>query len=195
MTTPQSLSGRAEADLAFVRDVLDRSHHFSAVPGVGGVLMGASALLAVPLARAQPSRDKWITVWVAEAAVAIVIGALMLVRKARQRRVPLSGSPARRFALGLAPPVLVGALLTAAALRAQAWDMVVPIWLCCYGIGVLAAGAVSAVSIVPVMGAIFVVLGAAAVATPIEWHDVWLALGFGGAHIIVGAIIARRHGG
>jgi hypothetical protein len=130
-----------------------------------------------------------------EATIAVLIGAVTLVRKARRAGLPLSASPARRFALGLMPPVLVGALLTVGALRANAWSLIAPIWLCCYGIGVLAAGMVSAVAAVPIMGAVFVVIGAISLATPAAWNNIWLAAGFGAAHIIVGVIVMRRHGG
>ncbi len=195
MTNPRSLGGRAEADLAYVRTVLERSHHFSAVPGLGGVLMGTTALAAAALAALQTSRDRWLLVWLVEALVAIAIGTVTLVRKARHAGLPLSASPARRFALGLLPPVLVGALLTVGAIRADAWELLAPIWLCCYGIGVLGAGVVSTVSAVPIMGAVFVGLGGLAMASPGSWNNAWLAIGFGVSHIIVGAIVLRRHGG
>ncbi|MBL0171445.1 MAG: hypothetical protein IPP90_12055 [Gemmatimonadaceae bacterium] len=195
MTPPRSLAGRAEADLAYVRDVLDRTHRFSAVPGLGGVLMGSSALIAAVVAEGQPTPERWLQVWLIESVLAIGIGATTLVRKARRAGLPLSASPARRFALGLMPPVLVGALLSFGALRANAGALLPPIWLCCYGIGVLGAGVVSSVAAVPIMGAVFVVLGALAMATPTAWSNIWLALGFGVSHIIVGALVLRRHGG
>ena len=195
MSKTRSLAGRAEDDLAFVRQVLDRSHHFSAVPGLGGVIMGVTALGAAGIAEFQGTRERWLLVWLLEATIAVVVGALTLVRKARLAGLPLSGAPTRRFALGLMPPVLVGALLTIGAIRADAWSLITPIWLCCYGIGVLAAGMVSAVSAVPIMGAGFVVIGAISLATPAAWNNIWLAVGFGAAHIIVGVIVMRRHGG
>ncbi len=190
-----SLNTRAEADLAFVRDVLTRSQHFSAIPGLGGVLMGASALLAAGAASVQPTRDRWLWVWLADAVLAIVIGAYTMVRKARRSGLPLSGSPARRFALGLMPPILVGAMLTIGARQANAWDLIPAIWLCCYGVGVLGAGAVSTVPVVRILGTSFIVLGALALATPSAWSTAWLALGFGVAHLISGVIVMRRHGG
>lgn len=195
MTPPTSLAERAEADLAFVRTVLDRSQHFSAVPGIGGVLMGSSALIAAGVAAMQPTRERWLAVWIVDAIVALVLGGFTLVRKARRTGAPLSSSPARRFALALMPPVAVGALLTAAALRSNAWELLAPIWLCCYGIGVLGAGAVSSVRAVPMLGACFVATGGLAVATPTSWATAWLALAFGVAHIVAGSIIMRHYGG
>ena len=192
---PASLGERAEADLAFVRGVLDRSQHFSAVPGLGGILMGTSALAAAVIASLQPSRERWLAVWMIDAALALLIGGVALVRKARRSGVPLSAWPARRFALGLMPPVFVGGVLTLGALRLGAWELLTPVWLGCYGIGVLGAGAVSSVRMVPALGACFVLLGALAVATPATWSTAWLVLGFGVAHIVAGVVVWRHHGG
>ena len=195
MAQTKSLNARAEADIAFVRDVLTRSQQFSAVPGLGGVLMGASALVAAGVATMQPTRDRWLAVWLIDAVVAVAIGAFTLVRKARRSGLPLSASPARRFALGLMPPILVGGLLTFGARQANAWDLIAPIWLCCYGVGVLGAGAVSTVPVVLVLGVTFVALGALALATPSAWATAWLAAGFGVAHLASGVVVMRRHGG
>ena len=157
--------------------------------------MGASALVAAGVATMQPTRDRWLAVWLVDAVVAIAIGAFTLVRKARRSGLPLSASPARRFALGLMPPILVGGLLTFGARQANAWDLIAPIWLCCYGVGVLGAGAVSTVPVVLVLGVTFVALGALALATPSAWATAWLAAGFGVAHLASGVVVMRRHGG
>ena len=195
MSAQQSLAGRAEDNLAFVRDVLARSEHFSAIPGWGGIAMGASALVAALVAAMSSSRTVWLGVWLSCAAVAAPIGAVALIRKARRAALPLTASPARRFAMGLMPPICVGGMLTIGARRIDAWSMLAPIWLSCYGIGVLGAGAVSTVRAVPILGACFVVLAGLALATPFSWATAWLALGFGAAHIAAGIFIVRKHGG
>jgi hypothetical protein len=45
------------------------------------------------------------------------------------------------------------------------------------------------------MGICFLVLGVFALFSPEEWSDVWLGAGFGGLHIVFGAMIARKYGG
>jgi len=194
-TPPVALHGRAEADLAFVRAAVERTSLFSAVPGVGGVVMGLTAIAAAPLAALQPTHTRWLAVWVCEAALAGVIGAIGIALKARRRGVPLDVGPARRFALGLTPPIVAGGALTFACVRADAWSLIPPIWLLCYGIAVLGAGAVSATRVVPALGAAFMLTGFAAIASPVSWGDAYMALAFGIAHIVAGAVIARHHGG
>jgi hypothetical protein len=57
------------------------------------------------------------------------------------------------------------------------------------------AGGAFSIRLVPVMGACFLVVGAMALLTPPAWSDLWLGVGFGGLHVVFGAMIARRHGG
>ncbi len=45
------------------------------------------------------------------------------------------------------------------------------------------------------MGTVFMLLGALALLAPPVWGNAFLALGFGGVHILFGALIVRKHGG
>jgi len=45
------------------------------------------------------------------------------------------------------------------------------------------------------MGLCFMALGGAALIVAPAGRDTFLALGFGGLHVIFGLVIARRHGG
>lgn len=188
------LDNYARDNLRFIRDTMERAGAFTAVPGWGGLLMGLTALGAAAVAARQPSPQGWLAVWLGEAVVAVAIGGTALVRKARAAQLPLLSGPGRKFALGLAPPLVVGAVLTLAFLRAG-WTPALPgVWLLLYGTAVVTAGAFS-IRIVPLMGLCFMLMGTGALFAPAAWGNVFLAAGFGGLHILFGFWIARRHGG
>jgi hypothetical protein len=191
---PLALHAHAMANLRFIRDTMERAGSFTAVPGMGGILMGTSALIAAFLAARQPSLDAWLAIWISEAIVAVSIGAAAAAHKARAVKAPLLTGPGRKFALGLAPSIFVAALVTIVLYRAGLYGVIPGIWMLLYGTGILSGGAFS-VPIVPVMGVCFVVLGAIALFCPLEWSHWFLAAGFGGLHIIFGALIAARYGG
>ena len=73
-------------------------------------------------------------------------------------------------------------------------DVVGGVWLLLYGTGVVTGGAFS-IRIVPLMGLCFMVLGTVALFCPPSWANELLAAGFGGLHILFGAVIARKYGG
>ena len=191
---PTALHDRAMEDLRYIRATMERAGAFTAVPGWGGVAMGVVALVATVVAAQQPTPDRWLAVWLLTAVVAIAIAAWATARKAKQAGAPLFDGPGRKFALSFLPPVASGAALTGALHLAGATAALPGTWLLLYGASVVTAGTYS-VRIVPVMGVCFMVLGAAALFSPIAWGDAYLALGFGGLHIAFGATIARRYGG
>ncbi len=191
---PPALHDRAMDNLRFIRETMERASSFTAVPGWGGALMGASAFGASLVAAWQPTRGRWLAVWVAEALLALVIGVLALARKARHAGTPVLSGPGRKFALAYAPPILAGMMLTVVLWRGHMAGALPGTWLLLYGTAVVAGGAFS-VKIVPVMGMCFMLLGAVALYAPAAWGDYLMAAGFGGLHVIFGIIIARRHGG
>lgn len=196
--TPDSnepdLSVRAMDNLRFIRETMEQAGSFTAVPGWGGVAMGVTALFAAALAAIQSNNGLWLRVWMIEAALGASIAAFTMWRKAHRASTSLLAAPGRKFALAYLPPVLVGALLTLALRNAGLYSLMTPLWLLCYGAGVVTGGAHS-VRVVPVMGMCFMVVGGVALLAPLAWHDPLLAVGFGVLHIVFGVIIARRHGG
>lgn len=181
-------------DLRFIRDTMERASAFTAVSGWGQVISGLTAFAAAWLAGRQASSFGWLRVWLAEGIVAVVIGLMACTWKANRRGLPLFSGPARKVALGLAPPLVAGAFLTFLLFRAGLGWALPAAWLLLYGAGIMTGGAYS-VPIVPVMGLCFMVMGALAVLGPAGWGNWFLAAGFGGLHVIFGFLIARRHGG
>jgi hypothetical protein len=188
------LEDRAADNLRFIRETMERAGSFTAVPGWGGVAIGLTALAAASLASHQSTAARWIFVWLAEAALAMVLAVLAVAQKARAARVPLFSGPGRKFALGFAPPMIVGALLTAALYRDGDLRLLPGMWLLLYGTAVVSGGSYS-VRVVPMMGICFIVLGAAALISPASWGNAYMIAGFGGLQIVFGLVIAHKYGG
>ncbi len=188
------LGSHAEHNLRFIRATMERASSFTAVPGWGGVAMGITALAAAALSLRARTPGEWLAIWLAEACVAIAIGLWAMARKARRTNTDLFSGPARRFLLTLIPPLAAAALLTLALEREGLVSLLPGIWLLLYGTAVVTGGAMS-VRTVLVMGALFMLLGAAALSSPPAWGTAYLAAGFGGLQIVFGVAIARRHGG
>lgn len=188
------LEDRAADNLRFIRETMERAGSFTAVPGWGGAAIGFTALAAAAIASHQPTAALWIFVWLAEAALAMVLAVLAVARKARAARLPLFSGPGRKFALGFAPPMIVGALLTAALYRDGDLRLLPGMWLLLYGTAVVSGGSFS-VRVVPIMGICFIALGAAAAVSPASWGNAYMMAGFGGLQILFGLIIAQKYGG
>ena len=188
-----SLNDRAVRDLQYIRETMERVGSFTAVPGWGGVLMGATAIVTAYFARNIESREVWFAAWMGEAVLAGAIGVLGMLRKAKMQRTLLQG-PGRKFAMSLFPAMAGGAIFTAVLYQQQLFSLMPGVWLLFYGVAVMSCGTYS-VKVVPLMGAAFMALGSVALLTPWEWAQWCLAAGFGGLQIIFGGIIARNYGG
>lgn len=191
---PLALHDRAMDDLRYIRETMERSQSFTAVPGVGGVAMGFIALLAVVAAVRAPSSLAWVAIWMGAAVVSFGVALAAMVRKARAAGETLLQGAGRKFTWNLIPPLLVGALLTVALTRSGAIHLLPGAWLLLYGAGVVAAGAFS-VRVIPVMGLTFMLFGSVALFLPAGWENAVMAVGFGGLHLAFGALIWRKHGG
>ena len=189
-----SFGQHADENLQFIRRTMERSSTFTAVPGLGGAGMGAIGLAAAILAANQRSAERWLVVWLLAAAVALGIGVTTMWRKAARSGARLVGAVGRRFALGMAAPLVAGAAITYALWRAGDYAVMAPAWLLLYGAGVVTSGMFSA-PVVRALGVCFMAAGIAAIVTPQDWGNSWLALGFGGLQIGFGIHIARHHGG
>lgn len=180
-------------DLRFIRQTMERSAAFTAIPGWGMVVVGVTSLPAAWLASRHSFDLRWLEIWMTEAVLAVSVAMVAIQSKAARSGLPWTSGPGRKVALSFAPPVAAAALLTMPLFRAHLGPMLPGTWLLLYGVGVITGGAFS-VSIVPLMGVCFMTVGAAALLLPLlgNWA---MAAAFGGLHILFGIWIARRHGG
>jgi hypothetical protein len=187
------VTDRVADNLQFIRETMEQSTQFTAVPGRGMVLMGFTAAIAAFVASWQDSEAAWVGVWSAELALAFVIGAVSMLAKANGLTGLWEG-PGRKFILGLLPPLLAGGVLTACFLQSDLVPRLPALWLLLYGTAVVTAGAFS-VRPVPLGGSVFVLLGIIALFAPEAWGDWLMAAGFGAVNVGFGVLIARRYGG
>lgn len=181
-------------NLTFIRDTMERATAFTAVSGWGGVGMGCTAVVAGLVAGAQSTPDRWLAVWLLEAALAFAIGWVAIMRKAKRSNTNVWSHSGRRFVRSFLPPMVVGAVLTPVLYGAGQVALLPGVWLLLYGAAVMTAGAFS-VPAIPLMGLCFMVLGTAALAGPPSWGTPAMIAGFGGLEIGFGLVIARRFGG
>jgi hypothetical protein len=191
---PIPIDARAADHLRYIRETMENAAEFTAVPGWGGVTMGATALAAAYLAARQASSGMWLTVWLAEVFVAVAIAAPAAATKARRANSSLFRGPGRKFVLSFAPPIIVGGFLTLVLFKLGALAILPGVWLLLYGTAIVTGGAFS-VRAVPIMGLCLMVLGAAALFSPARWGNLYMAAGFGVVQIAFGFWIALRYGG
>lgn len=187
-------SGAAFDDLRFIRQTLENSTSFTAVPGWGMVAMAGIAGVAAAVAWRQHGFDNWCVTWLVAAAIALSTAMLAMHRKATRAGVPLFTGAGRKFLLNFLPPLAVGALLTMVLYRAGAVRTIPGMWMLLYGTGVVSGGAFS-VRIVPAMGFCFMGIGALALLAPVAWTNWFMIAAFCGLHLAFGLAIARKFGG
>jgi hypothetical protein len=193
-TEPPALSDRAMDNLRYIRETMERATPFTGISGWGEIAIGATAFIATAIAAQQATFKAWFAVWVADGLISILIAGWSMDRKARAVHMPLVSGSGRKVVFSLAPPLIAGALLTLVLARAGAQSAIPGMWLVLYGTGVITGGMFS-VRAVPAMGVCFMLLGAVALFSPTAYANWFMAAGFGGLHVLFGAIIVRKYGG
>jgi hypothetical protein len=191
---PPALHERAMDNLKYIRETMERATAFTNISGWGQVGIGITAIATALISAQQKSFKAWLTVWIAEGVIALLIAGWSMDRKARAAKMPLLSGPGRKVAFSLSPPIFAGGIVTVVLYRAGLTEAIPGVWLLLYGTGVITGGMFS-VSVVPIMGLCFMALGALAFLAPAGFADWFMAAGFGCLHIVFGVIIARRYGG
>src|ERR1700752_672042 len=189
-----ALHDRAMDNLRYIRETMERATPFTGISGRGEMAIVATALVASVIAARQPNFKFWVYTWLAEGFISLLIGGWSMDRKARATQTALFSGSGRKALFSLAPSVIAGGLLTLVLARSGQAEAIPGMWLLLYGTGVITGGMFS-VRAVPALGLCFMVLGALALFSPAGWTNWFMAVGFGGLHVLFGAIIVRKYGG
>jgi hypothetical protein len=157
-------------------------------------VIGLTAIVAALVAGRQSLPWARVATWVAEAGIAAGISVASMTFKSHAANMPLLSGPLRKLVLSFSPPMIVGAVLTAMLIKHGNYDYLPGVWMLLYGAAVVSAGTYSVRS-VPVMGAMFMLLGTITLFAPFTWATAMMILSFGMLHIAFGIWIAWRHGG
>jgi len=191
---PPALHDRAMDNLRYIRETMELATAFTGISGWGEIAIGVTALIATAIAALQSTFNAWLAVWIAEGLISLLIAGWSMDRKTRAIDMPLGSGPGRKAVFSLTPPLLAGGLLTIVLVQAGLTNAIPGVWLLLYGTGVITGGMYS-VKVVPIMGICLMVLGALALFSPPAFANWFMAAGFGGLHVIFGAIIVRKYGG
>ena len=183
-------------NIRFIRDAMERAGSFTSIPGWGGVWVGITAIGTTIIAQRFLGRSlrMWLAIWLAEAVIAAIIGFGAMALKARRSEETFMSGASRRFFISYFAPLVAGAVLTLALVRAEAYSAIPATWLLLYGTAFVSSGAFS-IRVIPAMGVGFMLFGALAALVPLGAANILLGVAFGGLHIIFGLIIARSYGG
>jgi hypothetical protein len=188
------LHDRAMDNLRYIRETMERATPFTGISGRGEMAIGVTALVVSVVAAQQHNFKAWLAIWLAEGFISLLIAGWSMDRKARSTQTALFSGSGRKAVFSLAPPVIAGGVLTIVLVRAGLSDAIPGVWLLLYGTGVITGGMFS-VRAVPAMGLCFMALGALSLFSPSAWANWFMAVGFGGLHLLFGAIIVRKYGG
>lgn len=199
---PPMAKDEALRALSDIRAVIDRTAKYTTFSAMSGFVAGCAAILGsgfFGLIAAWPGTDPqrklaFLAVWGAVLCVAAVGLAVFTWLKSRQRgqRVWL---PIAQMAFGsMMGPGVCGVLGSAALIHAGAWDLLPGLWLALYGCGMYVVSFYAA-NFLRWMGFAFMALGTLAWFAPAALAPLWLGLGFGGLHLLFGAIVLKRYRG
>ena len=193
---PLPIHEHAIENLRVIRETMERAgSSFTSIPGWGGFVIGLTAAAAAYLAqRVVADPLAWLRIWLIEAAVAAVIGAVTIWLKWRRTATPFMSGAARRFFVSYFAPLIAGAVLTWSLQHRGSFDPIPAAWLLLYGSAFVSSGAFS-IRVIPAMGVCYMLLGILAALVRLPVGNLILGAGFGGLHVIFGLIIARRYGG
>src|SRR6184192_1200249 len=110
-----ALHEHAAESLRFIRDTIERAGSFTSIPGWGGFVIGLTAIGAAVVAQRFVTAPRtWLAVWLIDAALAAVLGAITIAMKGRRTGTSFISPTAKRFFVSYLAPLIAGAIVTLA---------------------------------------------------------------------------------
>src|SRR5438105_6964634 len=119
MTERAALHEHALDNIRYIRDAMERASAFTSIPGWGGFSIGVTAIITSAVAARYAVQPRmWLTTWLIEAVVAMVIAAITMTVKMRRASVTFTAAPSRRFFVSYSAPLIAAAFITFTLVRA-----------------------------------------------------------------------------
>ena len=199
---------KAAAELAVIRQLMERPIRFSTMSGLSAILAGCAALAGVAVDwhvwhTNAPATAMWINMAVWGGVFAAAFLGVMVLTRIRERRqgMPFWSNVKRRILMTILPCMVAGMGLTLVivspwynTIGPDQWGLIPAVWMLFYGVALWQLGDLSVIE-VRLMGAAFIVAGLVSAAA-LQLYPYWcIGVTFGGFHIVYGAIVRVRHGG
>lgn len=182
----------ARRDLETIRGLMERARHYRHLPAPAAIVAGMLAVVGAGLTQRlvearglEAAMANLGFVW-GGVFVLSVLSLLAFVKvETRREGVPFWSPLAAEVALALLPPFVAAVALTVALLDRAA--LIPPLWMLCYGVGAMAAGAFARPA-VRGLGVAFLAAGIADLAYPVA-PAVALGATFGLLHLVFGCVL------
>jgi len=184
---------RAARDLARIRVLMERAGRYSHLSGFSAILAGLLAVAGAVACKAleanfnYPGHARTLgLVWGSVLALAAAQHLGFTLVHARRSAEPVWSPLVQQVLVAVLPAFFVGAAITGYGLQTGQLDLLPPIWMLAYGsslagLGLYAGGRFQ------VVGALFLLLGAAGLWWWKEYGLRLMLASFGGLHVLLGA--------
>ncbi|GAC1379709.1 MAG: hypothetical protein NVSMB45_02180 [Ginsengibacter sp.] len=196
-------------EISHIKEMMDRSSNFKCISGVGGVASGMIAILTM-LVYFTSSRKAFYTQLVSfdqfefanqiERIVVLAVSCFELAfsisfyfiwKRSNRMGISVFSSLSKRVFINIAVPMCVGGLLMIKVCMLHYYDLVIPVCLLFYGMGLMGA-ARSTFKEVYYLAAGFLLLGCVSLFLP-GYAFLYWTIGFGILHIIFGFFLWKRY--
>ncbi len=190
-------------DISEIKDLMRRSSRFLSLSGLSGIMAGLYAITGAVVAYffLFPQKGEYLTVhsWnfrltivllLGIAALSIVTGYLLTVKKAKKNNEKIWDTTTRQLLFNFLVPLITGGIYILIKLNSQHYGLTASLMLIFYGMALLNASKYT-IGNVKYLGLAEILLGLLCAAFPGYGFWFWV-VGFGGLHIVYGSLIYFR---